>query len=269
MTVVTFTTDFGTADGYVGAMKGVVLSLAPDALLVDITHDVPAYDVTAGAFALAQAAPWFPAGSIHVAVIDPGVGHARADLVVEAHGALFVGPDNGVLSLAARGPRVAHRIAAPGFRREPVSPTFHGRDVFATAAGRLAAGTAAREAGPLLPAILDLITFSPADGKGGDEGQAGESLVGTILHVDRFGNLITSIDGDRLSAGLWRLGAGENRPAGGLFAPAARTYADVERGAPVFYVGSSGLVEIALREGSAAEFTGLARGAAVTLEKTP
>src|SRR5438046_2038370 len=131
MTVVTFTTDFGTRDGYVGAMKGVVLGLCPDAQLVDITHEVPAFDVAAGAFALAQAGPWFPAGTIHVAVIDPGVGHARAEIVVEAGGKVFVGPDNGVLSLAARGPRVAHRITAVPFRREPVSPTFHGRDVFA------------------------------------------------------------------------------------------------------------------------------------------
>jgi S-adenosylmethionine hydrolase len=267
MTVVTFTTDFGTSDGYVGAMKGVVLSLAPDAQLVDITHDVPAYDVAAGAYALAQAAPMFPPGSIHLVVVDPGVGHARAELVVAAHGSLFVGPDNGVLSLAARGPRVAHRITAPAFRREPVSPTFHGRDVFAAAAGRLAAGAAPRDAGPLLPAIVDLRQLGDRVGPQADSAAA---MGGTILHVDRFGNLITSIDGDGLSFGQWHLRAAsagrDGRPAD-FVATAARTYADVDRGALVFYVGSSGLVEIAVREGSAAAATALARGTAVSIEK--
>src|SRR5215831_5682554 len=148
MPIVTFTTDFGAHDGYVGALKGVVLSLAPQATLVDVAHGVPARDVAAGAVAIAQAAPLFPAGTIHVVVVDPGVGGARADLVVEAGGSFFVGPDNGVLSLAARGPRRIFRIEAPSFRREPVSPTFHGRDVFAPAAGRLAAGAAPSEAGP-------------------------------------------------------------------------------------------------------------------------
>ena len=262
MTVVTFTTDFGTGDGYVGAMKGVVLSLAPDAQLVDITHEVPPFDVAAGAFALAQAAPLFPPGSIHVAVVDPGVGHARAELVVEAHGSLFVGPDNGVLSLAARGPRVARRIEADHFRRQPVSPTFHGRDVFAAAAGRLASGAAPRDAGSLLPAMVDL-TAVDAETTGTAPG-----LSGTILHVDRFGNLITSIDGEQLTPGHWRL-----RPRGtsgpGIVAAAARTYADVARGALLFYVGSSGLVELACREGSAAAATGLGRGAAITIENSP
>src|SRR5580692_10145800 len=127
MPVVTFTTDFGTRDGYAGAMKGLVLSIAPRATLVDITHGVPAQDVAAGAVALAQAAPLFPVGSIHVAVVDPGVGGERADLLVESGGSFFVGPDNGVLSLAARAPRKIYWIEAAAFRREPVSPTFPGR----------------------------------------------------------------------------------------------------------------------------------------------
>jgi S-adenosylmethionine hydrolase len=266
MTVVTFTTDFGTGDGYVGAMKGVVLSLAPDAQLVDITHEVPPFDIAAGAFALAQAAPLFPPGSIHVVVVDPGVGHGRADLVVEARGSFFVGPDNGVLSLAARGPRVAHRIESDHFRRQPVSPTFHGRDVFAAAAGRLASGASPRDAGSLLPAMVDLTSVS-VDPAAANDANGARGLGGTILHVDRFGNLITSIDGERLTAGPWRL-----RPHGahgsGFVAAVARTYAEVARGALLFYVGSSGLVELACREGSAAAATGLGRGAMITIEKS-
>src|SRR4051794_22322276 len=138
MPIVTFTTDFGFSDGYVGAMKGVVLSMAPEARLVDITHGIAPQDVAAGAIALAQAAPLFPRGTIHVAVVDPGVGGARADVVVASGGSFFIGPDNGVLSLAAPEPRQVYRIDATSFRREPVSPTVHGRDVFSPTAGRLA-----------------------------------------------------------------------------------------------------------------------------------
>src|SRR2546421_8718324 len=153
MAVVTFTTDFGRADPYAGAMKGVVRSLAPDAVLVDITHDTPARDVASGAFPLPHAARWFPPGTIHVAVVDPGVGGARTPLVVEAGGAYFVGPDNGLLTLAAPPPRRAWAIENAPFRREPVSPTFHGRDLFAPTAGRLASGWPAEGAGS---AVADL-----------------------------------------------------------------------------------------------------------------
>ena len=185
MPIVTFTTDFGVGDGYAGAMKGVVLSLAPAAQLVDITHGVPPMDVAAGAVALAQAAPLFPPGTIHIAVVDPGVGGTRADMLVESGGSLFVGPDNGVLSLAARAPRRVYRIESSLFRREPVSPTFHGRDVFAPTAGRLAAGAAAADAGPSIDAMVELGS-PPLHKQGG-------VVEGQVIHVDSFGNLITSL----------------------------------------------------------------------------
>ncbi len=193
MTIVTFTTDFGFSDGYVGAMKGVVLSLAPDATLVDITHGIAAQDVVGGAIALAQAAPLFPRGTIHVAVVDPGVGGARADVVVAAGGSFFVGPDNGVLSLAAPEPRQIYRIDAAAFRREPVSPTFHGRDVFAPTAGRLAAGAPPSAAGPSLPALVEL---DPPLVR-----RVGDRVEGTVTHVDRFGNLLTSLSADVVPPG--------------------------------------------------------------------
>ncbi len=252
MAIVTFTTDFGSRDGYAGAMKGVVLALAPTATLVDITHGVPAQDVAAGALALAQAAPLFPPGTIHVAVIDPGVGGARADLLVEANGSFFVGPDNGVLSLAARGARAVRRIDAPSFRREPVSPTFHGRDVFAPTAGRLASGAAAADAGPLIDAMIELAPPAIARHEGRAEG--------TVIHIDAFGNLITSIAGQSVSADA----AIEIDGAGGTFHPRfARTFSDVEAGALVAYVGSGGQLEIARRNGSAAVYVGAERGAVV------
>jgi S-adenosylmethionine hydrolase len=254
MSVVTFTTDFGTTDGYAGAMKGVVLSLAPAAVLVDISHAIPARDVRAGAFTLAQAAPLFPAGTIHVAVVDPGVGGTRAEVVVAAAGAFFVGPDNGLLALAAVGPRRVWRIENPSYRREPVSPTFHGRDVFAPTAGRLAAGWAAEDAGRTLDDIVGLPV--PSSGPLGDGGD------GEIVHVDGFGNLFTSFSGD--AEGAWTLELGPRH-----FALAgARTFADVAPGALAIYRGSGGQIEIAVRDGSAAALTGGRPGTPVRLRRS-
>jgi S-adenosylmethionine hydrolase len=243
--IVTFTTDFGFSDGYVGAMKGVVLSLAPGATLVDITHGIAAQDVV-------------PHGTIHVAVVDPGVGSARADLVVESAGALFIGPDNGVLSLAAPLPRRVYRIDASAFRREPVSPTFHGRDVFASAAGRLAAGLPASAAGPLL---TELVELEPPLVR-----RVGDRVEGTVTHVDAFGNLLTSLAADLVPAEAQVEISGRE----GTFRPTiGKTFADVATGTLVAYIGSSGLLEIGLRDGSAAAMIGAARGSAVRLRRGP
>jgi S-adenosylmethionine hydrolase len=253
MAVVTFTTDFGSSDGYAGAMKGVVLSLAPDAVLVDISHQVPARDVRAGAFALAQAAPFFPAGTIHVAVVDPGVGGTRAEVVVAAGGALFVGPDNGLLSLAAPAPRRAWRIENPAYRRDSASATFHGRDVFAPAAGRLAAGWAADGAGSALAEIVSLPVHTRPLDAGGE---------GEVVHIDGFGNLFTSFSG-AVAPGPWVLELGEDS----FSLTGARTFADVAPGQLVLYPGSGGQVEIALRDGSAETLTGAGLGAPLRLRR--
>ena len=256
MAVVTFTTDFGATDGYAGAMKGVVLSLAPDAVLVDITHEVPRHDIGAGALALVQAAPFFPPGTVHVAVVDPGVGGERADLVVEAGGRTFVGPDNGILSWAARPPRQAFRIDNPRFRRAPPSPTFHGRDVFAVAAGRLAGGDAAEDAGPAFAAMFELPAL--------DDGPLTTESQGTVVHVDGFGNLLTSLSGG-VAEGRWSFDcAGQSFPLSG-----GRTFADVMPGTLVLYQGSSGRLEIALRDGSAADLTGARAGTHFALRRLP
>jgi hypothetical protein len=242
MAVVTFTTDFGSSDAYVGAMKGVILSLAPGTTLVDICHDIPPQDVRAAAMVLADAAPCFPAGCIHLAVIDPGVGSARSGIVVEARGQLFVGPDNGVLSVAAPPPRRIHCIASQLCRRPQVSPTFHGRDIFAVTAARLAAGHVLAEVGPTLDHLIEvtLPTLAPLT----------DDCTGEILRIDHFGNLITSFAADRVT-GRWELEC-----AGRSFAiEAGVTFSDVGPGAPVIYAGSSGRVEIAVRDGSAAGLT--------------
>ena len=251
----TLTTDFGFRDGYAGAMKGVVLSLAPGATVVDISHGVPPQDVVAGAVALAQAAPLYPPGTIHVAVVDPEVGGARADLLVEAGGSFFVGPDNGVLSLAARANRRIWRIEAPAFRREPVSPTFHGRDVFAPTAGRLAAGASPEEAGPRVEKMTDLAAPVVRQRAGRVEGR--------VIHVDAFGNLITSIGVEHVTPEA----SIEVEGTGGVYHPVlARTFSDVEPGALVAYFGSGGQLEIARRNGSAAQHVGAERGSIVRVE---
>jgi S-adenosylmethionine hydrolase len=260
--IITFTTDFGSRDGYAGAMKGVVLSLAPEARIVDITHGVPAQDVNAGAVALAQAAPLYPPGSIHVAVVDPGVGGAQADILVEAGGSFYVGPDNGVLSLAARPPRRIWRIEAPGFRRDPVSPTFHGRDVFAPTAARLASGASPSEAGPEVESMVQ-IGARPLHRRGG-------VVEGEVIHVDAFGNLITSLPAEALASNpggelVIQVEGGE-----GTFEPTfGRTFSDVESGALIAYIGSGGQLEIARRDGSAARRMGAARGTSVRVRSAP
>ncbi len=241
--VITLTTDFGTRDGYVGAMKGVILARAPGVTCVDLTHDIPAQDVAAAAFAIAQAAPYFPTGTIHVVVVDPGVGGERRGVVIDGGSQWFIGPDNGVFSVACPAPRGAWEIRSPRFLRERVSATFHGRDVFAAAAAVLAVGAQASAVGP----PVELAGVLP----GGPPGR--------VVHVDLFGNLITDLRVGSEAA------ADAHVHVGQLALPIRRTYADVAPGAPVAYVGSAGTIEIAVRDGSAARELGLGRGARVSL----
>jgi S-adenosylmethionine hydrolase len=249
MAIVTLTTDFGDRDGYVGAMKGVLLSMCPGVTLVDVTHGIPRGDVRCGAFALAQASSLFPPGTVHLAVVDPGVGSERAGVVVTSGEQLFVGPDNGLLSLAASRPRSAWRIERRAFRREPVSATFHGRDVFAPAAARLASGWLPSEAGPAMSEIVDLTAHERSSG-------AGSTIV---LHVDRFGNLVTSLPAAAWGDGTWILERDRTR----WRLRAARTYADVAPGELLVYTGSGGQIEIAVRDGSAARRLGIGVGGRV------
>jgi S-adenosyl-L-methionine hydrolase (adenosine-forming) len=253
--VVTLITDFGTADGYVGAVKGVILRHAPDAQVIDIAHDIPRYDVMTAAFALAQSAPYFPRGTIHVIVVDPGVGGQRLPVVVDGGDHWFVAPDNGVTSLAVPAPVAAYAIEAANFRAPRPSTTFHGRDVFAVAAGQLAAGRTPAQAGrPVgLAGALPLR---------GEERGEGDRRFARVVHVDRFGNLITDLTGDKLPA----------RPRfhvrGYRVGQLSETYESVERGELLAYIGSAGTLELAIREGSAAEELDMARGDAVEVVDT-
>lgn len=185
--VITLTTDFGTADGFVGAMKGVILSVSPAAVIIDITHDIPPQDIRAGAFALETALPHFPPSCIHVVVVDPGVGSARAALLVETEQGRFLAPDNGVLTgvVPESGAARIFTLDRPAYWRPRVSATFHGRDVFAPVAAHLAHGVKAEELGTPRADLTRLPWPRPH--------RCGQGIRAEVIHVDRFGNLITSL----------------------------------------------------------------------------
>jgi S-adenosyl-L-methionine hydrolase (adenosine-forming) len=238
-------------------MKGA--AAGGNAVFVDISHDVPRHDIRVGAYLLWSAAPAFPPGTVHCAVVDPGVGGARAALAVASGGHLFVGPDNGLLMPAARRlgtPRIFRLVASPG-GGAVVSSTFHGRDVFAPAAARLAAGEPVESIGRPVDDVVDL-AFSTGR-------RHGRRLEGEVLWVDPFGNLITTIPGELL-ADMPARGAVEVQVGGGsITAAIGTTFGDVPRGQAVAYVGSDGVVEIAINQGSAAAATGAGAGARVRI----
>lgn len=186
-TIITLTSDFGTADGFVGAMKGVILSLAPHVTLVDITHDIPPHDIRAGTFALETACPHFPPNTIHVVVVDPGVGSDRAAILVETVHGRFLAPDNGVLTGVVSDPDAAgiYTLDRPKFWRPAVSATFHGRDVFAPVAAHLANGVRPERLGTPTARMERLPWPQPE--------RCGDEIRGEVIHVDRFGNLITNL----------------------------------------------------------------------------
>ena len=258
--VLTLTTDFGLNDGFVGAMKGVILSICPDAVLVDIAHEIRPQDLLQAAYVLSTAVAYYPPGTVHLVVVDPGVGSERRPIAVQTARAAYVAPDNGVLSLAlAQDPaRKAVHLTDPVYRLSSVSPTFHGRDIFAPAAAHLARGAPLEEMGEALP-VSDLIELpNPAP-----EPHPGGGWRCAILHVDRFGNLITNFRLQSRQRGL-RIRVGERN-----IERVSRTFSDVEPGELVAYAGSSGYLEIAVREASAAQALSLDIGDTILIEDEP
>ncbi|HEX3865259.1 MAG TPA: SAM-dependent chlorinase/fluorinase [Gemmatimonadaceae bacterium] len=241
--IITLTTDFGTADGYVGEMKGVLLTLARDAQVVDITHDVPPQDVELARLTMARVWLRFPVGTIHVVVVDPGVGSSRKAIAVSSEGRFLVGPDNGALSPALLVPN-ARAVELPV--DASASSTFHGRDVFAPAAAALARGESIDTLGRRLSAPTTHRTPEATR-------RADGAVQGVVIAIDRFGNAITNLLTQR--SGRVEIGAAEIL--------LRRTYADVGPGQLVALVGSSGLIELAIRDGNAAVALGLTRGATV------
>jgi S-adenosylmethionine hydrolase len=255
--VIALLTDFGLADHYVGAMKGTILEICADATLVDVTHGIEAHDVAAGALALDACYRCFPAGTVFVAVVDPGVGSERRPLALAAGGWLFVGPDNGLFTfvLDAHADARAHVLTLPSLHREPVSAVFHGRDLFGPAAARLALGLPIEQAGPRLPDPVRLTLPRKT--------RRPDGLEGSVLHVDRFGSLVT----DLVLSDLVALGGTERIEvvAGKRVLPLVRAYSDVTAGEPCALLGSSGRLEIAVNRGRADALLAAGRGAPVVL----
>jgi S-adenosyl-L-methionine hydrolase (adenosine-forming) len=255
--IITLTTDFGLRDPFVGVMKGVALGICPDAQLVDLTHEVSPYDVREGAMALESAWRFFPSGSVHLAVIDPGVGGARRALAISAAGHYFVGPDNGLFTFVLHfGGWIAVSLEAPDYRLSVVSQTFHGRDIFAPAAAHLASGMAIERLGPT---VTDPVRLERTGAS-----RRGDELIGEVIGSDRFGNLLTSITGEEASK-LAPWTALTVRVAERDLGPPVTCYEEVAAGVPRAIVGSSGRIEIFVRTGSALAVLGARRGTAVSI----
>lgn len=261
--VITFLSDFGTDDWFVGVVHGVLHAGAPDAHVVDLAHSVPPGHVTRGAFMLEAAAPDFPAGTVHLAVVDPGVGTERRALAVSARGQCFVGPDNGLLDWALAAPDAAvHALTESRFFREPVSRTFHGRDVFAPVAAALARGEAITQLGPRI--------VNPVRLPFGEPERRADGLLGHVVFVDRFGNALTNLTAACIAA-TWGEDADDrgfevrilDRRITGL----SRSYGDAPVGTVVAILGSSGRLEIAQVGGAATERLGLGEGDQVMVRR--
>jgi S-adenosylmethionine hydrolase len=259
--IITLTTDFGLRDPFVGVMKGVILGICPGARLVDLTHEVAPHDVLEAALALESAWRFFPAGSIHLAVVDPGVGSERRALALDAGGHLFVGPDNGLFSFALRAPGwSAVSVEAPAYRLPAVSHTFHGRDVFAPAAGHLASGVHLPHLGP---ALRDPVRIALPLAR-----SEGNEIVGEVIGSDRFGNLVTSITAEGIDQ-LTRGGGALTVELAGLeLGPLRTSYSAGAAGVPAAIMGSGGRVEVFVRNASARTTLGAGVGAPVRVRKT-
>ena len=261
--IITLTTDFGLQDEFVGVMKGVILSICPTAILIDITHDIRPQDIQHAALVLQSSCRYFPKNSIHVAVVDPGVGTKRRIIALKQDDRIFLAPDNGVLSPFLEEDCIAHQLIHTDFFLDPVSATFHGRDIFAPVAAHLAQGVPLDELGPQinvdqlvkrpLPAVLITNT----------------SLKGAVVDIDRFGNLVTNITRQDIDTF-----APENRASlilslnGINIHGIDATFSNAHVGEPVALFGSRNLLEIAVNQGSAAQFFNAHIGDEVSLTRT-
>ncbi len=258
--IITLTTDYGTSDHLVGVLKGVILRILPNAAIVDINHHVVPFDVLDGALAIAAAYRYFPPRTVHLVVVDPGVGTARRPILVTADQFYFVAPDNGVLSLIYdREAAVSVRhITAEHYFLNPVSSTFHGRDIFAPVAAWVAKTHQTEAMGE---EITDHARFTLPRPKA-----AGSTVKGLVLRVDSFGNLVTNFTAEDLPQGAGANGKIKLQVGGKSVEKLAQTFAEGAAGEPVAIVGSSGFVEIAVNKGQAARLLGADRGAEVILE---
>ena len=258
--IITLTTDYGTADHFVGAMKGVILNINPEAAIVDITHSVLPHDILDGALAIGQAYKYYPPRTIHVVVVDPGVGTARRPILAAAGTQYFIGPDNGVFSVVYDQSDSLHvwHIISEHYFLQPVSNTFHGRDIFAPVAGWLSKSWQTSSFGE---AITDFVRFAIPKPK-----VSGGTIKGTVLRTDNFGNLITNLTAADVPALAAADGKLSISVGNGRVGKMVQTFAQGAAGEAVGLIGSSGYLEISVNRGSAARTLGAGRGAEVTVQ---
>jgi S-adenosylmethionine hydrolase len=260
--IITLLTDFGWGDGYIGAMKGVMLQINPDCRIIDLTHEIPPHDVMGAALVLGQTYPFFPSGTIHVAVVDPGVGGPRRPLVLETEGYRFVGPDNGCFTfvLKREEEKQAYELIEERFHLPRVSHTFHGRDIFAPVAAHLSKGVPPAEMGPPIKTTDLTSLYIP------DPIAEGETLRGEVIGVDSFGNLVTNISQEILEVfapdGVVEIEIGGKRIRG-----LRSSYEEGKRGEVIALWGSAGLLEISLKELSLHRERGWGRGEHVHIRR--
>jgi S-adenosylmethionine hydrolase len=248
--IITLTTDFGLSDPFVGIMKGVILSIAPEATLVDITHDIPSYDIVEAVLSVESSYRYFPSGTVHVIVVDPGVGSARRPLAAASSGHRFVAPDNGVLSEILD--REVYHIENDALFLKPVSKTFHGRDIFAPVAAHLARGMPVASVGSLIDDFIREPLPRPR--------RESDKVVGTVLRVDKFGNIITNIrPADLTSSFAIRVG-------GKTVTRLCSNFAEASIGEVFAIEGSTGYLELAINRGSAAQYLNAGRGTEIEVE---
>jgi len=255
--IITLTSDFGLQDQYVSSMKAVILGLAPDVRLIDISHDIPAQDIMAGAWVIRNSAFLFPKNTVHLVVVDPGVGTERHPIVLKIEDQYFVGPDNGIFSLLYdEFEYEAIKLNNDKYWRKERSRTFHGRDIFAPVAAHLINGVPLKELGD---PVKDLVTYHWAVPIGDKDG-----LQGWVVHIDRFGNLITNISEDLIEDMIGRrkvrIYVGNT-----MIDHLVNTFGDVEEGDPAAFIGSSGMLEIGINKGNAAKLLSVDKGAQVSL----
>jgi S-adenosylmethionine hydrolase len=257
--IITLTTDYGSSDHLVGAMKGVILNINPAARIVDINHNVVPYDILDGALSIANCYRYFPPRTLHVVVVDPGVGTERRPLLVSGEKQFFIAPDNGVLSRIFESESCTIRhITSEHYFLNPVSPTFHGRDIFAPVAGWLSKAWQSEAFGEIIP---DPVRFGIPKAKA-----AGNAVKGVVLRVDAFGNLMTNLTAEDVPAAVVASGAIKLAVNGKEVRKFAQTFALGTPGEPIALLGSAGYLEIAVNRGNAARALGANRGTEVTLD---
>lgn len=255
--VITLTTDFGLQDHYVAVMKAVMMKMVPDVSFIDISHKIPPQDVMAGAWVLRNAAMMFPPGTVHLAVIDPGVGTERKPVAIEMNGHFFVGPDNGLFSLISdQYESTVVELTETAFWGDNPSQTFHGRDIFAPAAAHLANGVPLERLGTPFNRLVTYHWATPISDKDG--------IQGWVVHIDSYGNLITNIPGEMMErmspSGEYKIYVGNT-----ILQSVSKTFGSVPEGDPVAYIGSAGMLEIAVNKGDASQMLSVMKGAQVSL----